>query len=189
MRIAPNYATLVKLLPVLHRLPDATGETTLTPEEAAKIRSFGFTAESGRWKCPPLPPQLTRDNPPLEPLSAGWNDRSVLPAIPRIEGSRESETARQPSGEPRVTPQPPVKPIYVCLGQHKVEEPVRAYKEDPDAKLVEKLLLKMRDRAQRTDRPILRRRLQQLYWRYPAKIFNRAFGIMVRDRRIFVEIR
>lgn len=189
MRPTPDYAALVKLVPVLRRLPDATGETTLMPEEAARIRSFGFTAESGRWKCPPLPPQLTCDNPLLEALSAGWNDQSVLPAIPRIEGSRESEAARHQGGETRVTQQPPVKPMDVCPAQHKVERPVLPYREDPDAKLVEELLSKMRERAQRADRPMRRRRWQQLYWRYPAQIFNRAFGIMVRERRIFVEFR
>src|SRR5713226_9706383 len=73
MRPTPDYATLVKLLPLLRRLPDATGETTLTPEEAAKIRSFGFTTEVGRWKVPPVPPELVRDSPLLEHLSIGWN--------------------------------------------------------------------------------------------------------------------
>lgn len=189
MSPTPDYTSLVKLLPVLRRLPDATGETTVTPEEAAKIRSFGFTAASGKWKCPPLPPQLTRDNPLLEPLSAGWNDRSVFPAIPRIEGSRESRTARQEGGEARVTQQPPVKPIDVCPGQHKVERSFLSNQEAPDSELVEKLLSKMRARAQKADRPMRRRRLQQLYWRYSAPIFNRAFGIMVRERRIFTEIR
>ncbi len=189
MGLTPDYATLVKLLLVLRRLPDATGETTLTPEESAKVRSLGFTAESGRWKCPPLPPQLTRDNPLLEPLSAGWNNQSALPAIPRIESSRESRTARHQGGEAPVTQQPPVKQIDACFGQQRIERPALPYGQDQETKLVEKLLLKMRERAQRADKPMRRRRLQQLYWRYPAKVFNRAFGIMVRDRRIFVEIR
>ena len=189
MRPPPDYSNLVRLLPVLRRLPDATGETTLTPEEAAKIRSLGFTAESGRWQCPPLPPQLTRDNPLLEPLSAGWNDQSVLPAIPRIEGGRESRTARHHGGEASVIQQPPVKQIDACLGQQRIKRPDLPYGQDPDTKLVEKLLFKMRERAQRADKPMRRRRWQQLYWRYPAKIFNRAFGIMVRERRIFLEIR
>jgi len=189
MKPTPDYATLVKLLPILRRLPDAIGETTLTPEEAAKIRSFGFAANSGRWKCPPLPPPLTRDNPLLEPLSVGWSEQSVLPAISRIEGIRESETARQQVGEVRVTKQPPSKPIDACPGQHEVKRVAPPYKEDQDAKLVKELLSKMRERAQKSYRPMRRRRWQQLYWRYPAKIFNRAFAIMVRDRRIFLEIR
>ena len=189
MKPTPNYATLVKLLPILRRLPDAVGETTLTSEEAAKIRSFGFAANGGRWKCPPLPPPLTRDNPLLEPLSVGWSEQSVLPAISRIEGIRESETARQQVGEVRVTKQPPSKPIDVCPGQNEVKRVAPPYREDQDAQLVKELLSKMRERAKKSDRPMRRRRWQQLYWRYPAKIFNRAFAIMVRDRRIFLEIR
>jgi hypothetical protein len=189
MRPPPDYAALVNLLPVFRRLPDATGETTLTPEEAAKIRSFGFAAESGRWKCPPLPPELTRDNSLLEPLSAGWDGLTLLRAIPKNESSLARGTVSQQSGEAAVAPQLPVEAIDVCLGQHKVERPVLPYREDPDAKLVKELLSKMRERAQRADRPMRRRRWQQLYWRYPARIFNRAFGIMVRDRRILLEIR
>jgi hypothetical protein len=40
----PDYVDLIKLLCLLRTLPDALGETTLTAEEAARIRSLGFTA-------------------------------------------------------------------------------------------------------------------------------------------------
>ena len=189
MRPTPNYALLVKLLPLLRRLPDATGETTLTPEEAAQINSFGFVAESGEWKCPPLPPQLTRDNPLLESLSAGWNDQSVLSAITRIEASVELESCTQQVGQVRVVQQPPADWIEACLRQRQVERPVLPYGKDPDERLIKDLVSKMRKRAERLGGPMRRRRWQQLYWRYPARIFNRALGLMVRDRRIFMEIR
>jgi hypothetical protein len=189
MRPTTDYAALVKLLLVLRRLPDAIGETRLTPQEAAQIRSFGFTAASGNWKCPPLPPHLTRDNPLLEPSSAGWGDLPVLPVISKIEGSLESGTARQHGDQVCVAQELPSDPIAVCPGQHEVKRPVPPYRKDQDAKLVKELLSKMRERAKKADKPMRRRRWQQLYWRYPAKTFNRAFGIMVRDRYIFVEIR
>jgi|SRR5437588_8465459 len=70
---ASDYPGLVKLLPLLRTFPDALGETTLTTEEAAHIRSLGFAAEAGRWKVPPLPPELVSGNQLLENFSTGWN--------------------------------------------------------------------------------------------------------------------
>src|SRR5713226_911128 len=69
----PDYATLVKLLPILRNCVDGCGEVTLTVEEAERIQSLGFAAEAGRWKVPPVPPELVRDNPLFECLSIGWN--------------------------------------------------------------------------------------------------------------------
>ena len=69
----PDYASLVSLLPRLKRLPDALGETTLTPEEAVKIQALGFVANEGRWQIPPVPPELVRDNPLLEHFSFRWD--------------------------------------------------------------------------------------------------------------------
>jgi hypothetical protein len=66
MNSGPEYAALVKLLPTLRVLPDALGWTILTDEEGGKIRSLGFPAKAGRWKTPPLPFELVRDNPLLE---------------------------------------------------------------------------------------------------------------------------
>lgn len=75
MSTTPNYAALVKLLPTLRSLVDGCGEVTLIADEAAKIRSLGFQAEEGRWKAPPVPPELVRDNPLIENLSIGWGNR------------------------------------------------------------------------------------------------------------------
>jgi hypothetical protein len=71
MSTAPDYGSLVERLFTLKRLPDAVGETTLTPEEASDIRSLGFHAKAGPWKVPALPPELTRDTI-FETLSIGW---------------------------------------------------------------------------------------------------------------------
>src|SRR5882724_372303 len=70
----PDYPGLVKLLPLLRILPDALGETTLATEEAALIQSLGFAAEAGRWKVPPLPPELVSGNQLFENYSEGWNE-------------------------------------------------------------------------------------------------------------------
>jgi hypothetical protein len=82
MSTTPDYAALVKLLPSFRSLVDGCGEVTLTSEEAAKIRSLGFAAEPGRWKVPPLPPELVRDNPLLEHLSNGWDSRQDVTQLP-----------------------------------------------------------------------------------------------------------
>ncbi len=78
----PDYAALHRLLFVLKRLPDVMGETTLTAEEAARIRSLGFAAEAGPWRVPPLPPELVRDNPLFEGFAVGWNFREAWSASP-----------------------------------------------------------------------------------------------------------
>jgi hypothetical protein len=76
MSPTPNYVALVKLLPTLRNLVDACGEVTLTADEAApQIRMFGFQGEEGRWRVPPVPPELVRDNPLLENLAIGWDSR------------------------------------------------------------------------------------------------------------------
>src|SRR5258705_12861566 len=89
---ASDYPGLVKLLPLLRILPDALGETMLTTEEAARIRSLGFAAETGRWKVPPLPPELVRGNQLLENFSDGWNR---LQDDPR-RASHAQQSASQP---------------------------------------------------------------------------------------------
>ena len=72
MSTIPNYPALVNLLPLLKSLVDACGEVRLDDDEAAQIRLLGFAAESERWKVPPVPPELVRDNPLFEHLSIGW---------------------------------------------------------------------------------------------------------------------
>jgi hypothetical protein len=77
MSDTPDYVTLVKLLPILRNLVDGCGEVTLTADEAAQIRLLGFRAEEGRWRVPPVPPELVADIPLLENLSIGWNPAQV----------------------------------------------------------------------------------------------------------------
>jgi hypothetical protein len=186
MGLTPDYAILVKLLLVLRRLPDATGETTLTPEEAAKVRSLGFAAESGRWKCPPLPPQLTHDNPLLEPLSVGWGERTPLQAIPKNEGTREIGAANQRKGGARVSRRHPVEAVPE---RHKTERPTLQPRTEPDAARIEEAASKITATLQRAGKPIPKRRLQQLLWRYPAATFTSALRMAERRQLISLEIR
>ncbi len=186
MRPTPDYATLVKLLLVLRRLPDATGETTLSPEEAAAIRSLGFTAESGRWKCPPLPPQLTRDNPLLEPLSVGWGERTPLQAIPKNEGAQEIRAANQRKGGARVSRRHPVEAVPE---RHKTERPSPQPRAAADSARIEEAASKIVATLQRAGKPVPKRRLQQLLWRYPATIFTSALRMAERRQHISLEIK
>lgn len=74
MSIGPNYERLVKLFPILHNLVDGCGEVILSEEEATRIQELGFPGvAAGRWKVPPVPPDLVRDNQLLEHLSIGWD--------------------------------------------------------------------------------------------------------------------
>lgn len=77
MSSAPDYAALLKLLPVLRNWVDATGEVTLTDEEAERVRSLGFTdARAGRYRFRPFPYELVADTL-FEFLSIGWDSRQV----------------------------------------------------------------------------------------------------------------
>lgn len=93
-----NYATLIKLLPTFRNLVDRCGEVTLTSDEADKIRTLGLPAEEGRWRVPPVPPELVRDNPLLEHLSIGWGSRenktSSIP-VPTTDDSMKDSPAVQ----------------------------------------------------------------------------------------------
>jgi len=82
----PDYEGLLKLLPRLKRFPDATGETSLTPAEATKIRSLGFRAEPGKWNIPFVPFGFVRDSPfewasqqppPIGVTQPDWPGRDV----------------------------------------------------------------------------------------------------------------
>ena len=186
MTRTPDYESLVKLLPVFGNLVDACGEVTLKAGEAERIRSLGFEAQSGRWKCPPLPPELTRDNPLLECLSAGWGDRTPLQATPKREGTRETKAAKQQGSEVRVSRRHPVEAVPEY---HKTERPTPQPRTKPDSVLIEEAASKIVATLQRAGKPVPKRRLQQLLWRYPATIFTPALRVMERRQRIFLEIR
>lgn len=96
MSTTPNYAALVNMVPTLRNLVDACGEVTLTGDEAAFVRSLGFHASDGRWRVPPIPPELVRDNPLLENLSIGWDGRQdVTRPTATINRSPEREITRE----------------------------------------------------------------------------------------------
>ena len=142
----PDYVALVKLLPALRNLVDACGEVTLTAEEAERILSLGFEAQSGRWKCPPLPPELTRDNSLLEPLSAKWGERTPLQAIPKNEGFRETRTANQQGGETRVSRRHLVEAVP---DYYKTGRPTPQPRTAPDSALIEEAASKIVESLQR----------------------------------------
>src|SRR5215469_1580471 len=54
----PDYSALVDALLDLGKIPDEAGETVLDSREAARIRSCGFVARKGLWRCPLIPPEF-----------------------------------------------------------------------------------------------------------------------------------
>jgi hypothetical protein len=65
----PDYSALVDILLDLRQIPDWAGETVLDSTEAARIRTCGFTARAGLWRCPPMPWQFLGRYPTLWHLS------------------------------------------------------------------------------------------------------------------------
>jgi hypothetical protein len=106
MTTAPDYPGLVKLLSILRSLPDARKEAMLTTEEAGRIRSLGFAAEAGRWKVPPLPPELVRGSPLFENYSEGWDE--LQDGVLRT--SQIQKPMGQPSARDREVVGPPAPP-------------------------------------------------------------------------------
>jgi hypothetical protein len=186
MTCTPDYSALVKLLSVLRNLVDGCGEVTLTTEEAERIRSLGFEAESGRWKCPPLPPELTRDNPLFDPLSVKWGERTRLQAIPNNEVTRDTGTSNQQGSEARISRRHPVEAVPE---HYKTELPTPQPRKELDSERIEEAVSKIVETLQRAGKPIPKRRLQQRLWRYRATIFNPALRICERRQHIFLEIR
>lgn len=125
---------LLSQLIALKRLPDAIGETTLTPEEASKIRSLGFAADPGPWKVPPVPPQLVGDDQLLAQLSLGWTIQKAEAQVIRGElslmdrrmlGIQQSESAARAQTSVVVS-EPKPQPLGEKNGQtvtKKIETP------------------------------------------------------------------
>lgn len=66
----PDYARLIEVLLTLRQpLDPESGETILTREEAARIRTCRVAARAGRWRCPLLPDHRVRFLPALCGLS------------------------------------------------------------------------------------------------------------------------
>lgn len=184
MSDTPDYAALVKLLPTLRNLVDGCGDVSLTDEEAELIRSLGFAAQSGRWRVPPVPPELVRDNPLLENRSIGWSSRQNDPPassvrIPeaRVEGSRvavqdvpATEGARP--GEFRRTKEPSAR-----LRQ------ARGGDDSEVSALAAKILVSVK----RNGGEITKRRLQQNLWRYQATTFNKALKRLAKRGQIILD--
>jgi hypothetical protein len=185
MSDTPDYGALIELLPLLRRMPDVTGETALTPEEAERIRSLGFEAEIGPWMVPPLPPALTRDTM-WESLSAGWNDRPSRSAMPVSENRQETETNCRQNGEAGVAPQRSVEAIYV-LPEHYNSGRQAPPTEHLDWKRIEEAASKILAAVERNGGEITRRRLQQKLWRYGATTFDQALEYLARHGRITLD--
>jgi hypothetical protein len=186
----PDYESLVRLLPTLHNLVDACCEMMITAEEASKIRSLGFSADAGRWKCPPLPPNLTRDNPLLEPLSVAWDLRSRLQEAPNSERSMAPQAACQQDRHAHLTwQQRSVEAVDLSIGHCKPERPVQLLGAGPDWERIEEVASKIEETLVRSGKPLTKRRLQQRLWRYPATVFNAALTRLSRQQRILLEVR
>jgi hypothetical protein len=178
MSAAPDYASLLTLLPSLRVFPDALGWTTLMAEEAAKIRSLGFSADAGPWKVPAVPPRLTRDTP-FESLSAGWNDRPSWRATPGSEDRQKTKTISEQYGEAPSAPHRSVKAGDVRPEHYKAGRPAPS-REDLDPNRIEEAATKVVEAIKREGGEINRRRLQQKLWRYRAPIFNQALRLLAR---------
>jgi hypothetical protein len=181
MSTTPNYVALVKLLPTFRNLVDACGEVTLTGTEATQIRLLGLQAEEGRWKVPPVPPELVRDNPLFEHLAIGWdrrqNDaesRSVPTTQTKMADSgavvkhMRATEADRPSGFRRI--QELTSPIHQARGRGGSE--------------VSALAARILVMVERNRGEITKRRLQQKLWRFRATIFNQALVQLARSGRI-----
>ena len=188
--MVPDYPALVGLLPTLHNLVDACGDVTLTAEEANKIRALGFAdAKSGPWKCPPLPPHLTHANPLLEPLSAGWDERSHLSEVQHRERDNTPQVISQYDGMAQLGPEHSVETVDVppphCNAKRR-KQLSSLSSEEPDWKRIDEAASKIEGTLKRAGKPMKRRRLQQLLWRYPATVFNAALDMLWRQQRIFL---
>jgi len=184
MTNTPNYAALVKLLPRLRNLVDACGEVRLTPEEAAKIQTFGFAAEAGRWKVSPLPPELVRDNPLLETLSTGWGLRQPSQITPSNQGSEQIST--RVALTKSATPQTVVRPCS-CRKQEPTTARFCQESRRADPRLVALVASKIKSALQRCEGQISKRRLQQRFWRYGAAVFNDALRYLHGCGMIYLE--
>jgi hypothetical protein len=181
MSTASDYAALVKQLPTLRNLVDACGEVTLTAEEAAKLRSLGFRAEEGRWKVPPVPPDLVRDNPLLEHLSIGWDSgRNEAASIPI------QITAPQVKDAGATVQHQPAREAEICGRYEMSHRPTATSTQAPAGAHLEacELASKILTAVERNRGEITRRTLQQKFWRYKATIFNQALRQLARCGRI-----
>lgn len=177
MSDTPDYAALVNLFPILRNCVDGCGEVTLTVEEAERIRSLGFVADAGRWKVPPLPFELVRDNPLLENLSIGWDTYHAENPVTAANGTRKDVEVRRNKIGSEYGFQAPVTPDRISAINNPIPTRTRVSQwNDPQ---VLALSLKIQGAIQRHGGQIAKRRLQQRFWRYPARIFNQALERLV----------
>jgi hypothetical protein len=174
-RAKMNYAALARLLPLLRNLVDACGDVWLTDGEAARIRALGFSAQVGRWRVPPLPPELVAGNPLLEPLSIGWEPPPPLRGHTFSEVSRGAGrlvTAARPQA--LVTPQPTTATAESYGEWPRVDGPRSSSGEliRSDAEVAAKVLAALRNAGGR----VSKRRVQQKLWRFPAAVVNQALN-------------
>ena len=147
---------MVKLLPVLKHFVDGCGEVTLSEQEAERIRPLGFrNVAAGRWKVPPVPPELVRDNPLLEHLSIGWD-------------SRHTEAQPIPTKEDGQQPKTPTSKY----SSEAARRQSRAHE----------LPIKILRAVETVKGKIQKRRLQQRFWRYPVQSFNNALRELLADQ-------
>jgi hypothetical protein len=175
MSDAPDYAALVRLFPVLRNCVDGCGEVTLTADEAAQIRLLGFPAEEGRWRVPPLPPELVRDNPLLEHLSIRWDARETLGQPNSTKGGREDSKS--------AVPHAPASTSDV-QSQRTGDE---AKRQVPAEEALAELRRKILRSVENAGGSILKRHLQKKFWRFRAKAFATALGDLIHGGSLRLE--
>jgi hypothetical protein len=182
---SPDYAALVKLLPTLKHAVDALAEVILTPSEAEKIQPLGFTAHPGRWRVPPIPPELVAGNGFLEHLASRWDPFWAL----RHDG-QDAMHATDPAHQPGIvvdtatSPTPPTETAAEIDGFH--PEPDRCYTEPasaatdrPEPIAPSKVELQILHLLERHGGQMPRRLLQQKCWRRTAEEFNQALAALI----------
>ena len=155
---APNYEGLLKLLPCLRKFPDAIGETTLTPAEAAEVCALGFRAAAGKWNIPFIPFRFVRDTP-FEWVSQLAHTGSDDPQNRDLRG-----TVTQSRAIVRDDVTQPQQPSVTEL-------------------LQQKMLRAVEKAAGR----IPKRHLQQKFWRTNAKEFNTGLTKLIHGGLLRVE--
>ena len=142
-----DYAALVELLSQLSQVPDGSGETVVTEEEAEQIRALGFPSTQGEWLVPVLPHDLVRGNGLLECLSDAWAEEAPDPR--------------------RLLPEHLEKTHAEIDEEDNVEPGDRIGSED-EVRILQAL--------QRAGLWVKRRRLQKNLWRLGSKRFNEALA-------------
>ena len=158
-----DFQGLVELLLRLRQIPDGLGDSRLTENEAARIRTLGFRAAAGPWRVPPLPHRLVAGGL-FESLADRWREQE----------NREYLNDGGATSEPcEVEIQ---LPDYPARKLHPVEEPRWS---DDEVRVLAAL--------RRNGGCLKRRILQRRHWRMKANRFNAALESLTQRRIVLLD--